>query len=618
MSRSAIALSGLITILRDGRGLINHTSDSVFVSKYHLNGALDQDEVQYSIQSLRYVPYKRAKVLRVIKRSANTFIGRSYSAHQIIFVSLFPHQSKKIKLVNSKSSLIDFTVVKVNVVDWNERGEYAYAELKKIISLPDDPLADHLYIKNKYLSHRSILKDDKYLNNLDLNDLIKNQKHRINFCDLGTFSIDPDNAQDFDDAISIKFEKNIYTLIVHIADVSEFVSEKSPIDRSALQNGNSYYFPEKSYHMLPNDLATKFCSLVPGEKRLAVSICFKLTESGDIVNEYATQSVIKNKNRLSYDEVNEMLGSPNNSKLHRDISFLYDLHKQLRKKRMENGALSILNTEISFEYDAKGVPIKIIEKKQSESHSMVEECMLLANKYVAELLGSKSSLIYRNHDLPSKRSFLKIESLINAFSKRPKNLNDFISSIKSIQKRKVFSKLILKKLKRAKYGQTNIGHYGLSFDNYIHFTSPIRRYADLYCHRLLKEFLKNEKIDRSSSIDIVIGKINQNEDKAKNAENEYSRLKKLKFIQVNLKKTFLCTIESFSKKLIYVNINDVDFTAFIYKSYLKQDRYRVARDKHAIVGQYTKKTYRVGDSLKASIENIDMINLEVSLSLHDS
>ena len=193
--------------------------------------------------------------------------------------------------------------------------------------------------------------------------------------------------------------------MVHIADVSEFVSEKSSLDSSALQNGNSYYFPEKSYHMLPNDLATKLCSLVPGEKRLAVSICFQLTETGDIVNKYATLSVIKNKNRLSYDEVDEILSAPNSSKLHRNIYTLYELHKLLRKKRLENGALNILNTEISFEYNAKGIPIKIIEKKQSESHAMVEECMLLANKYVAELLGSKSSPIYRNHDLPSKRSF---------------------------------------------------------------------------------------------------------------------------------------------------------------------------------------------------------------------
>ena len=190
------------------------------------------------------------------------------------------------------------------------------------------------------------------------------------------------------------------------------------------------------------------------------------------------------------------------------------------------------------------------------------------------------------------KDLLKIESLISSFSAEPKNLNDFISSIRSIQKRKVFSKLILKKLKRASYGQKNIGHYGLSFDNYIHFTSPIRRYADLYCHRLLKELLNGEKIDRSSSIDFIIENINQNENKAKDAENEYSRLKKLKYIRSSLKKTFTCTIESFSKKLIYVNINDVDFTAFIYRSHLKQDRYRIARSKHAIVGQYTKKHTR--------------------------
>ena len=406
--------------------------------------------------------------------------------------------------------------------------------------------------------------------------------------------------------------------MVHIADVSEFVSEKSSLDSSALQNGNSYYFPEKSYHMLPNDLATKLCSLVPGEKRLAVSVCFQLTETGDIVNKYATLSVIKNKNRLSYDEVDEILSAPNSSKLHRNIYTLYELHKLLRKKRLENGALNILNTEISFEYNAKGTPIKIIEKKQSESHSMVEECMLLANKYVAELLGSKSSPIYRNHDLPSKRSFLKIESLISSFSAEPKNLNDFISSIRSIQKRKVFSKLILKKLKRANYGKTNIGHYGLSFENYIHFTSPIRRYADLYCHRLLKEILQNKKIDRSGSIDKVIENINQNEERAKDAENEYGRLKKLKYIKAFLKNSFICTIEGFSKKLIYVNINDVDFTAFIQRSNLKKDRYRIARSRHAIVGQYTRKTYRVGDTMKANVENIDMVNLEVSLSICNS
>lgn len=244
--------------------------------------------------------------------------------------------------------------------------------------------------------------------------------------------------------------------------------------------------------------------------------------------------------------------------------------------------------------------------------------MLLANKYAAKLLGSKVNPIYRNHDMPSRRSFLRIEALISAFSNKPKNFNNFISSFKSPNKRKIFSRLILKKLKRAEYSLINIGHYGLAFDHYVHFTSPIRRYADLVCHRLLKNIIKNNISKRMDFLDDIINRINVNEQKAKNAENEYNRLKKIKYLQSNKDKIYQCTIEGFSKKMIHLNINEIDLTAFLYKSHLKPDRYRVARNKHALVGQFSKKTYKVGDELKTYIEKVDMFNQEIFLSLSKS
>ena len=610
-------LSGVIKVIRDGRGLINdpaNKSDSVFISKSHLNGALDQDEVQYSLQRLRHAPYKKAKVLRILKRKNDIFVGRVYNDKKQIFLNISPYQSKKIKLLKSTKSLPDYTVVKVKIVNWNERGAVAKGEIIEVISEPNTFLADHLYIKHKYLTHRSNYQDNHSLKNFDLEKFISKQKHREDFSKLNTFSIDPNDAQDFDDAISIKLEDNTYELIVHIADVSEFIDPDSDLDKAALQNSNSYYFPEKSYHMLPNELATKYCSLVPGEKRLAVSLCFKLTKSCEVISQRICLSIIKNKNRLTYDEVNDILKNNNKSTLHNDVSLLYNIHKVLKKKRLQGGALNLLNTESIFRFGSNGVPSKIIEKKQSDSHSMVEECMLLANKFAAKLLASKSYPIYRNHDLPSRRSFIKMDSLISAFSTKPKNFNDFISSFKSPKKQKVFSKLILKKLKRAEYSQINKGHYGLSFKQYIHFTSPIRRYADLYCHRLLKEVLKKkENFINLNSIEKTIKLINQNEEKAKNAENEYSRLKKLKYIEYNAEKVFFCTIEGFSKKYIIVNINDADLTAVISKSYLKPDRYRIARNRHAIVGQFSKKTYKVGDEIKTYIEKVDMLNQEVLL-----
>ena len=484
--------------------------------------------------------------------------------------------------------------------------------------MPDNPLADHLYVTNKYLGHRFLYEDSAKIDGGDLEKIILNDKNREDFTKLDTFSIDPDDAQDFDDAISISFNENIYDLKVHIADVSAFVKRGSDLDNAALQNSNSYYFPEKSYHMLPSELATKYCSLVPGENRLAVSLCFKLTSSGKILKERACLSIIKNKHRLTYKEVNDILVKPHKSKLEQKLYLLFELHKTLKKNRLKDGALDLVSTESIFSFDLVGTPSKIIEKKQDASHAMVEECMLLANKYAAKLLGSKVNPIYRNHDMPSRRSFLRIEALISAFSNKPKNFNNFISSFKSPNKRKIFSRLILKKLKRAEYSLINIGHYGLAFDHYVHFTSPIRRYADLVCHRLLKNIIKNNISKRMDFLDDIINRINVNEQKAKNAENEYNRLKKIKYLQSNKDKIYQCTIEGFSKKMIHLNINEIDLTAFLYKSHLKPDRYRVARNKHALVGQFSKKTYKVGDELKTYIEKVDMFNQEIFLSLSKS
>ena len=177
---------------------------------------------------------------------------------------------------------------------------------------------------------------------------------------------------------------------MHIADVSAFVKPGSDLDNAALQNSNSYYFPEKSYHMLPSELATKYCSLVPGENRLAVSLCFKLTNSGKILKERACLSIIKNKLRLTYKEVNDILVKPQKSNLDQKIFLLFELHKTLKKNRLKDGALDLVSTESIFSFDLVGTPSKIIEKKQDASHAMVEECMLLANKYAAKLEGSKA------------------------------------------------------------------------------------------------------------------------------------------------------------------------------------------------------------------------------------
>ena len=610
--------SSIISILNDGRGIVKYYDEDIFITKNHLNGAFDKDEVQFSIQKVRYAPYKKAKVLKVIKRNTSSFVGRVYNENKNTFINVSPHQPKKIKLINTNEPLKDLSVVKVYITNWNERGPHAHGELKKIISLPDNPLADHLYVTNKYLGHRFLYEDSAKIDGGDLEKIILNDKNREDFTNLDTFSIDPDDAQDFDDAISISFNENIYDLKVHIADVSAFVKRGSDLDNAALQNSNSYYFPEKSYHMLPSELATKYCSLVPGENRLAVSLCFKLTSSGKILKERACLSIIKNKHRLTYKEVNDILVKPQKNNLDQKIFLLFELHKTLKKNRLKDGALDLVSTESIFSFDLVGTPSKIIEKKQDASHAMVEECMLLANKYAAKLLGSKVNPIYRNHDMPSRRSFLRIEALISAFSNKPKNFNNFISSFKSSNKRKIFSRLILKKLKRAEYSLVNIGHYGLAFDHYIHFTSPIRRYADLVCHRLLKNIIKNNISKRMDFLDDIINRINVNEQKAKNAENEYNRLKKIKYLQSNKDKIYQCTIEGFSKKMIHLNINEIDLTAFLYKSHLKPDRYRVARNKHALVGQFSKKTYKVGDELKTYIEKIDMFNQEIFLGLSKS
>ena len=605
--------SSKISVLKDGRGIIKYYGEDIFVAKNHLNGAFDKDEVQFSVQKVRYAPYKKAKVLKVIKRSTSRFIGRIYNKNNNVFVNVSTHQSKDIKLNNNGEALEDFTVVEIYIENWNERGPSAHGEIKKIISLPNNPLADHLYVTNKYLGHRFSYEKHAKIVFGDLEEIIINNENREDFTKLDTFSIDPDDAQDFDDAISISFNDSIYDLKVHIADVSAFVKPGSKLDNVALQNSNSYYFPEKSYHMLPSELATKYCSLVPGKNRLAVSLCFKLNSSGKILEERACLSVIKNKHRLTYNEVNDILINPRKTNLEQNIFLLYKLHKIIKTNRLKDGALDLVSTESIFSFDLVGTPVEIKEKNQQDSHAMIEECMLLANKYAAKVLGSKGYPIYRNHDMPSRRSFLKIEALISAFTDKPKSFNDFISSFNSQNKRKIFSKLILKKLKRAEYSLINIGHYGLAFDNYVHFTSPIRRYADLVCHRVLKNILKKNISKRGDSLDGVVDRINENEQKAKNAENEYNRLKKIKYLKSKKDELFTCTIEGFSKKMIHLNINEVDFTAFIYKSHLKPDRYRVARNKHALVGQFSKKVFRVGDNLEAGVEDIDILNQEVFL-----
>ena len=447
--------------------------------------------------------------------------------------------------------------------------------------------------------------------------------NRIDFRNKNVFTIDPTDAKDFDDALSIeKLSNENYKVGVHIADVSHYVKANSVLDKEALIKGNSTYLVGKAIPMLPEKLSNDICSLVPNEDRLTFSVIFEITGSGEVVEYQISKTIINSKRRFTYEEAQKIIET-GSGEFGDDINSLNGIAVNLRQKRFNEGSLEFFTPEVEFELNSDGKPVDIIKKEIKESNMLVEEFMLLANKSVAEKITRKKKIpfVYRIHDFPDQEKIEEfsrfVKSLGYSFNphigKAATQFNKLMESAKGSEEEGVINELAIRSMAKAIYSPQNIGHYGLGFSFYTHFTSPIRRYSDLIVHRIVEKATNNNsgKYYSLEELNKICDHISATERNSMDAERYSVKQKQLQFLQNRIGEEFHAVISGVASFGIFVELTDFLAQGLIRGKDLEGDFYVLSEKKYSLIGNRTKKQYRLGDRICVKLVRADLDNLEL-------
>src|SRR5215471_3776998 len=618
-------VTGKLSIHQAGFGfLVPEKSGAVdiFIAAENTGTAMNGDRVVARIN--RDIPQRRAKdrhraegrVIRILERARDTIVGTLQQSKNFyyvvpddprlvhdVYVQVPPRQKlPKIPTLGDK--------VVVRLEDWQSRHVNPEGEIVEVLGRADAPGVDMLSIIRKYGLPTEFPKSVTD----DANRIPKSVEQRMiegreDLRDKFVVTIDPDDARDFDDAIDVEKVDNNggWRLGVHIADVSAYVTPGSALDREARRRGNSVYLPDRVIPMLPERLSNGVCSLNPGVDRLTFSAFIEFDKNGRAKNSHFARSVIRSAKRLTYKEAFAILKSKPNGELSQRLRAAWELASLLRRKRFEHGSLDLDFPEVKVYVDQNGKPIRLGRIENDESHQLIEEFMLAANEAVARELRHRSiPTIYRVHEDPDPEKLGEYREFILSFGYKVGDLSHrrevqrFLASIRGKPEEQALKIGLLKSLKRARYAAQPLGHYGLAKANYLHFTSPIRRYADLVVHRTLAE----PNLPRRSKTDIgqiesIAGHISDTERNAADAEIESVRLKKLQFFRAQLEErnpqVFRAAIMEVRNYGLVVELPDALVTGVVHVSTLADDFYRFEAAHRRLVGRRTNRRFKVGD-----------------------
>lgn len=632
-------LTGKLEINRNGFGFVilsNNKLSDVFVAARNLGPAFNGDLVEVELFAKQKGKNLEGQIVKIVERKRKEYVGIVKKAKSFLFISpddpsihrdiyLNPHKLHKAKEGDK--------VVVGNLI-WdnsmlNPEGEVIEILGKsgthdtEIISLARD-------FNLNYKFSNTALKETEKISVKISDDEIK---QRIDFRNKNVFTIDPYDAKDFDDALSMeKLESGNYSIGIHIADVSHYIQKDSHLDHQALLRGNSVYFVGKVIPMLPEKLSNQVCSLVPYEDRLTYSVIVEVTARGRIINYSIDKTIINSKRRFTYEEAQDVIATGKGD-LAEDILKLNSIAQIFRKKRMKEGSFDFNSPEVKFKLDESGVPISVAVKKTMQSNMLIEEFMLLANKIVAKHIavphtGSVKPFVYRVHDLPDQEKIVEFSRFVRTLgytfdpnsSSKSTGFQNLLNQIKGKEEEALINELAIRSMAKAVYSSHNIGHYGLGFKYYSHFTSPIRRYSDLITHRLL-HFYKNQKsgeIYSLAQLEEICDNISASERNAVEAERFSIKQKQIEYLSNHKGNEFSAIISGVTNFGIFVKITDILAEGLVRLRDLDDDYYVLDEKKYAIIGRRTKRQFRLGDKIQVKLIRVDEERAELDFIILDS
>jgi ribonuclease R len=640
-------VTGKLSIHQAGYGFLvpeKAGEPDIFIAAENTGTAMNGDRVVARIN--RDVPTRRAKdrhrsegrVIRILERARDTIVGTLQHSRNFYYVvpddprlvhNVYVQVPPRAKLPKAPAN---GDKVVVHLEEWESRHVNPEGEIIEVLGAATAPGIDMLSIIRKYdlpTEFPKAVVDEA--NRIPQSVEQKLIQGREDLRDQFIVTIDPDDARDFDDAINVeKIDNNGgWRLGVHIADVSAYVTPDSALDREARRRGNSVYLPDRVIPMLPERLSNGVCSLNPGVDRLTHSVFVEFDKNGRAKNAHFAKSVIRSAKRLTYKEAYAILQAKPNGELSRRLHTAWELASLLRRKRFEQGSLDLDFPEVKVHVDANGRPIRLERVENDESHQLVEEFMLAANEAVARELRHRSiATIYRVHEDPDPEKLGEYREFILSFGYKVgdlshrKEVQRFLASIRGKPEEQALKIGLLKSLKRARYAAQPLGHYGLAKANYLHFTSPIRRYADLVVHRTLAErdSPRRSKID-IGQIESLAGHISDTERNAAEAEIESVRLKKLQFFEQQLKErnpqVFRAAVMDVRNYGLMVELPDALVTGVVHVSTLNDDFYRFDAVQRRLVGRRTNRRFSVGDEIRVFVARVDTFKRQIDFAIAD-
>ena len=641
--------SGVLDMTTKGYGyvMVPELADDIFIASKDLNSAFDGDTVEIYVYNRRRRKRSEGEITKIVKRKRTEFVGTLQQKKDFGFV-----------VIDDKSMYTDFFIspnklngasdgdkVVVEFEEWPEKADSPFGKITRVLGTPGEHHTEiHSILAQYGLPHDFPEEVEDFANKIDTSINEEEISKRRDMRDVLTFTIDPKDAKDFDDALSFqKLENGHYEIGIHIADVSHYLQPGTILDQEAFDRATSVYLVDRVVPMLPEILSNNACSLRPKEEKFTFSAVFEIDDNANVKDQWFGRTVTYSDERFAYEEAQHIIETGTGT-IPDDISIrkhaysvrgalvdavvtLNRLAKKMRSRRMRDGAISFDKVEVKFHLNEENNPVGVFFKTAKDANKLIEEFMLLANRKVAEFIGKqkpKKTFVYRCHDEPDDEKLASLQNIVGRFGHKlnlkdrkttTSSLNKLLEDVQGRKEQNMVDTLAIRSMSKAYYGTENIGHYGLAFDFYTHFTSPIRRYPDVMVHRLLQHYLDGAKSADEEEYENKCHHSSEMENLASNAERDSIKYMQVKFMQDHENEEFLGVISGVTEWGIFVEIVENKCEGMIRLRDMNDDHYNFDPEEFSVVGKRTGKTYTLGDEVYVKVKNADLVKRHLDFTL---